>query len=84
MIRIAITPAAFEAIAATMPFGSVDFDREPDEKGRRLIWLERQAHGPARPGRELFRRYPAAGRDRGADQVSERGSRDPGEARNRA
>jgi hypothetical protein len=40
MIRIAITPAAFEAIAATLPFGSVDVEREPTAKGERLIWLE--------------------------------------------
>ena len=30
MIRIAITPAAFEAISATLPLGSVGFEREPD------------------------------------------------------
>ena len=40
MIRIAITPAAFEAIAATLPLGSVGYEREPDEKGERLIWLD--------------------------------------------
>ena len=40
MIRISITAAAFEAIAATMPFGSAGFEREPDAKGERQIWLE--------------------------------------------
>jgi hypothetical protein len=40
MIRISITPAAFEAIAATMPLGSVGYEREPDAKGDRWIWLE--------------------------------------------
>jgi hypothetical protein len=40
MIRIAITPAAFEAIAATLPIGSVGFAREAGEKGERLIWVE--------------------------------------------
>ena len=39
MIRIAITPAAFDAIAATMPLGSVGFERAPDEKGECLIWV---------------------------------------------
>ena len=39
MIRIAITPAAFDAIAATLPLGSVGYEREPDEKGERLIWV---------------------------------------------
>jgi len=41
MIRIAITPAAFDAIAATLPLGSVGCKPELNEKGERLIWLER-------------------------------------------
>jgi hypothetical protein len=40
MIRIAITAAAFEAIAKTLPPGSVGFEAEPNERGERLIWLE--------------------------------------------
>jgi hypothetical protein len=40
MIKIAITAAAFEAIKATLPLGSVGFEPEPDAKGERLIWLE--------------------------------------------
>jgi hypothetical protein len=40
MIRIAITPAAFEAIAATLPLGSVGYENATNEKGERLIWLE--------------------------------------------
>ena len=40
MIRIAITPAAFEAIAATMPLGSVAVEPKVDAKGERQIWLE--------------------------------------------
>jgi hypothetical protein len=39
MIRIAITAAAFEAVAARLP-GSVGFEREPTDNGERLIWLE--------------------------------------------
>jgi hypothetical protein len=39
MIRIAITAAAYEAIAATLPLGSVGFERELDANGQRLIWL---------------------------------------------
>jgi hypothetical protein len=35
MIRIAITEAAFDAIAATLPLGSVGFDREFTVKGER-------------------------------------------------
>jgi hypothetical protein len=36
----AITPAAFEAIAATLPLGSVGYEAEPNAKGERLVWLE--------------------------------------------
>jgi hypothetical protein len=39
MIRIAITPAAFDAIARTLPFGSVGYENASNEKGERLIWL---------------------------------------------
>ena len=42
MIRITITPAAFEAIAATLPFGSVGVvERDPDVEGERQVWLDR-------------------------------------------
>ena len=37
--RLTITAAAFEAIAA-LPFGSAVFERDPDAKGDRQIWLE--------------------------------------------
>lgn len=40
MIRIAITAAAFDAISATLPLGSVGFEGEASEKGERLIWVE--------------------------------------------
>jgi hypothetical protein len=40
VIRIAITPAAFEAIAATLPFGSVGYEPQTNAKGEPLIWLE--------------------------------------------
>ena len=40
MIRIAITQAAFDALAATLPLGSVAYETELDAKGERLIWLE--------------------------------------------
>jgi hypothetical protein len=64
MIRIAISPAAFDAIAATLPLGSVGYEAQANAKGERLIWLESAAHGPAPRRRELLRRHPAAGRDR--------------------
>jgi len=40
MIRITITAAAFEAIAA-LPFGSAVVERDPDAKGEHQIWLAR-------------------------------------------
>jgi hypothetical protein len=40
MIRIAITPAAFEAIERTLALGTVAAESQVDEKGERLIWLE--------------------------------------------
>lgn len=36
----AFTPAAFEAISATLPLGSVGYEPELNAKGERLIWLE--------------------------------------------
>lgn len=39
VVRIAINPAAFEAIARTPPFGTVSFENKIDENGDRLIWL---------------------------------------------
>jgi hypothetical protein len=40
MIRIAITVEAFNAIAATLPFGSVGYENQINERGERLIWLD--------------------------------------------
>ncbi len=42
VVRIAISQAAFEAIARTLPFGSVSFENKIHEHGDRLIWLERR------------------------------------------
>jgi hypothetical protein len=41
MVRIAISQAAFEAIAATLAFGSTGYENKTDEHGQRLIWLDR-------------------------------------------
>jgi hypothetical protein len=41
MIRIAISQAAFEAIAATLSLGSVGYENQINERGERLIWLDR-------------------------------------------
>jgi hypothetical protein len=40
MVRIAITHAAFDAIAATLPLGSVGYEPQLDGQGNRLIWLD--------------------------------------------
>jgi hypothetical protein len=40
LVRIAISVEAFEAIARTLPLGSVAVEAEPNERGERLIWLE--------------------------------------------
>jgi hypothetical protein len=40
VIRIAITVEAFEAIASTLPLGSVGYQNEINERGERLIWLD--------------------------------------------
>ncbi len=40
MVRIAITPAAYDAICATLPLGSMGYESEPNERGEKLIWLE--------------------------------------------
>jgi hypothetical protein len=41
MIRIAITQAAYDAICATLPLGSVGYENKVNERGERLIWLDR-------------------------------------------
>jgi hypothetical protein len=40
VVRIAITQAAFDAIAKTLPLGFVGYENKRNEKGERLIWLE--------------------------------------------
>jgi hypothetical protein len=40
MIRISITVEAFEAIARPLPLGSFGFERDPNTKDERTLWLE--------------------------------------------
>jgi hypothetical protein len=40
MIRIAISVEAFEAIARTLPLGSVAVQPDYNERGERTVWLE--------------------------------------------
>ena len=65
MIRIAITQAAFDAIARTPALGSVNFENKVNEKGERLVWLDRSVVDRLRamrgPSESLQRRrYHAA------------------------
>ena len=41
MVRIAIIEAAFDAITKTLPLGSARYENATNEKGERLIWLDR-------------------------------------------
>jgi hypothetical protein len=50
MIRLAITAEAFEAIAATLPSGSVAFGARAHRE-RQRVNLTPSAHGRAAPGR---------------------------------
>jgi hypothetical protein len=43
VIRIAITQEAFDVIVETMPLGNLGYENPANEKGERLIWLERAA-----------------------------------------
>jgi hypothetical protein len=43
MIRIALGAAAFEAVADTLPLGSVGYEAEVAADGQRLIWVGRIA-----------------------------------------
>jgi hypothetical protein len=52
MIRIAITVEAYEAIAATMPLGSVGYEAQRTEKGEVHIWLEERWLGKLKAMRQ--------------------------------
>ncbi len=41
MVRIAITQAAYKAICATLPLGSVGVEPSFNDRGDREIWIER-------------------------------------------
>jgi hypothetical protein len=41
MVCIAISQAAFDAIARTLALGSTGFENAVNEKGERLVWLDR-------------------------------------------
>jgi hypothetical protein len=53
VIRISITSAAFDAIAATLPVGSAGFEREAGAKGECPVWLDRTVVDRLTARREL-------------------------------
>jgi hypothetical protein len=60
MIRIAISQAAYEAIAATLPLGSVGCEPRPNENGERPIWLEERQLDKLNSIRRPGESYPEA------------------------
>jgi hypothetical protein len=70
MIRFAITEAAFKAITATLPLGSVAYEAEVTAKGERLIWIDpsvvdrlRATRGPGESYSEVILRLVELGRN---------------------
>jgi hypothetical protein len=68
MVRIAISEAAFEAIAATLPFGSTSYENVTNEKGERLVWLDptvvdrlRSLRGPGESYSDVILKLAAEG-----------------------
>ena len=64
----ALTQAAFDAIAATLPLGSVGYENGPSRNGERLIWLApnvvnrlRTMRGPGESYSDVILRLVAAG-----------------------
>jgi hypothetical protein len=57
MIKIAITQAAFDAIASTLPLGSVGYEKELDAKGECHVWLETTVVNRLRAMRGLGESY---------------------------
>jgi hypothetical protein len=39
IIRITISQAAFDAIAATLALGSMNYENATNERGERYVWL---------------------------------------------
>ena len=54
MIRITISVEAFNAIARTLTLGSVGYENATNERGEKLIWLDRavveRLRSPRGPG----------------------------------
>jgi hypothetical protein len=41
VVRIAISQAAFDAIAKTLALGDIGYENKVNEKSERLVWLDR-------------------------------------------
>jgi hypothetical protein len=68
MIRIAISQAAFDAIAKTLALGSTGYENKTNEKGERLVWLDRSVvdrlralRGPGESYSDVILRLAAEG-----------------------
>jgi hypothetical protein len=68
VIRIAITAEGYEAMAATLPLGSVGYEAQRTEKGEVHIWLEprwleklRALRGPGESYSDVILRLAAGG-----------------------
>jgi hypothetical protein len=59
LIRIAIAPAAFAAIAATLPLCSVGYENATNERGERYVWLAPNVVDPLRAMRGPGEDYSA-------------------------
>ena len=55
MVRISISQAVFDALAAMLSLGSVGYESEVNERGERLIWLE--AAGEECPSSDDLRQF---------------------------
>jgi hypothetical protein len=60
MVRISISPAAFDAIAAIMPRGSVAVEPERNPDGSVGIWLEHDALATLKASRRPAESYSDA------------------------
>ena len=56
MIRIAITPEAYDAVAKTLSLGTVAYEARRTDNGEVLIWLERRLDRLGQRGRAAGRR----------------------------
>ena len=63
MIRIAITQAAFDAIAATLPLGSVGYERAPDATGKRTMCSTTGSTSLQRPDEIALAKFSQYGRE---------------------